>query len=543
LTFANLAGVRLWDATFISSNLTRAYLYRAELDRADFSGAIVNWTSFGDTTPGFTKEQLYATASYQRRDLQQIELYENDLTGWNFSNQNLSDAGFWNSILTDVNFAGAIVVRASFGRPDPPRVGALTKEQLYSTASYQQGFIQGISLDHNDLTGWDFYDKHLNDANFGRATLVNTNFASAELSGASFSGATLTNANFSGAGASAYFQRSRLINANFSRAYLQEAVLQEATLTGANFSDAFVSNADFGLTTSSGFTKEQLYSSASYKQKDLVAIQLYGNDLSGWNLSDQFLYRADLRNSILVGTDFKNSDLRRGVFTNANLTNAILASADMDDADFTRSNLSNADLSASLLGTAIFNLADLRGVVGFVPTPGTRIRNAILPDGTIQVFNLSQFGDVLTVRDSELAITASETFAISSLAGVLEFSFVDPDWGSTITIAPGVTPQLGGTLRLSFDPSADLPALEGATFDLFNWPAPLDPQNRFFYIELPQGSRWDLSELYTTGEIRLETIPEPTTAILAILATAAMFWGARARRRLFVKTRPTSGSS
>ena len=60
---------------------------------ADLSGAIVKGAWFVDvTSSGFTSEQLYSTASYQQKDLAGINLSSNDLSGWDFAGQDLTNA-------------------------------------------------------------------------------------------------------------------------------------------------------------------------------------------------------------------------------------------------------------------------------------------------------------------------------------------------------------------------------------------------------------------------------------------------------------------
>ena len=65
------------------------------------SGAVVTGAYFYNTTShGFTKEQLYSTASYQAENLQGIGLVGNDLSGWDFNGQNLANADLSSSTLS-----------------------------------------------------------------------------------------------------------------------------------------------------------------------------------------------------------------------------------------------------------------------------------------------------------------------------------------------------------------------------------------------------------------------------------------------------------
>ena len=63
---------------------------------------------------GFTKEQLYSTASFGRKDLQGITLSENDLSGWSFRDQNLQNANLASSILTNANFTSTHLAGVRF---------------------------------------------------------------------------------------------------------------------------------------------------------------------------------------------------------------------------------------------------------------------------------------------------------------------------------------------------------------------------------------------------------------------------------------------
>ena len=80
LGVANLSNAYLDDSTLTNAdlsvaNLSNAYLFGSTLTNADLGGATVTGANFGGTTSrGFTKEQLYSTASYQAKNLQGIGL-------------------------------------------------------------------------------------------------------------------------------------------------------------------------------------------------------------------------------------------------------------------------------------------------------------------------------------------------------------------------------------------------------------------------------------------------------------------------------------
>ena len=157
----------------------------------------------------------------------------------------------------------------------------LAKEQLYSTASYQEKNLSGIAFGrrqqtvvnnrtHLDASGWDFREQNL-------------------------------------------------IGARFSH----------VILTDANFDGALVTAVDFGRDQNLfGLTEDQLASTSSYLTKDLRGIVLGGN-ISGWNLRGQ-----NLTNSLLGGV-MANADLSYatlinsvlGISSSINLTGANLKGA------------------------------------------------------------------------------------------------------------------------------------------------------------------------------------------------------------------------
>lgn len=204
---------KLTQADLSYANLTNANLFGVPLANADLTGAIVTGTWLGETTAhGFTKEQLYSTASYQQNDLAGIWLGSNDLSGWNFAGQNLARADFGRNLwpqsgatltgadLSQANLAHANFIGATLSNADlsgaivngtwftDTTTHGFTMEQLYSTASYQQKDLAGINLSSNDVSGWDLAGQDLTNANMMALTLT-----SADLSGASLNNANFTN--------------------------------------------------------------------------------------------------------------------------------------------------------------------------------------------------------------------------------------------------------------------------------------------------------------------------------------------------------------
>ena len=101
LTNANLFLTSLESANLSGAVLANAKLTQSNLFQTNFTGAVVTGADFSyNGSCCFIKEQLYSTASYKNHDLAEIGLWGNDLTGWNFAGQNLTNARFDCSTLT-----------------------------------------------------------------------------------------------------------------------------------------------------------------------------------------------------------------------------------------------------------------------------------------------------------------------------------------------------------------------------------------------------------------------------------------------------------
>jgi uncharacterized protein YjbI with pentapeptide repeats len=536
------AGLNLSDASFIDSwlenahfqgaNLNNAVLYGSTLTNADLSGTTVTGAFFFNTT-GFTKEQLYSTASYQANNLQGIFLGRNDLSGWDFSGQNLTGASLSYSTQRNASLGGATVIGADFSS------FGLTKDQLYSTASYQANNLQGIGLGQNDLSGWDFSEQNLTGASLSYSTLTGADLSVAAVTGADFRDTTSRGFTAAQLYSTASYQANNLQGIglgqndlsgwDFQQQNLANSDLSFSTLTDANLTGAVVTKTDFRDTTSRGFTAAQLYSTQSYQAKNLAGIDLISNDLSGWDFEGQNLANAELGSSNLTSANLAWANL-----TNAELSDysccANQGGSDLTDANLTGANLANTYVVSSTFTNANLSGTDIRGAQG-LNLAGAISRNAILANGLIAGLDLTAV-ERLLVRDDDgvpgpqqrpwlkprepIPITV-QNYMTMSAAGVLQLLFESDPWDSLISFEPGTPVTLGGTLELSFVPEVDLSAQLGRTLHIFDWTG-VTPTGELHVVS-PYS--WDLSKLYTTGKVTLTAVPEPSTLAFAACGLAA----------------------
>jgi uncharacterized protein YjbI with pentapeptide repeats len=552
LTMAYLTYANMTNADLSQAKLTNAVLLSATLTDADFTGAEVRGASFGryfEYETGITLAQLYSTASYQTHDLTGIELRGHDLSGGNFAGQNLANADFTYATLTGADFSGAVVRGANFDGWYSTVVTwgtGISLTQLYSTASYQAHDLGGISLSSNNLAAANFAGQNLTNARFSGATLNDAEFTNAEVRGANFSGTTylgftesqlystasyqmhdltginldnnkLPGWNFAGQNLTdANFYVATLMGADFSKASLSNADFRYAELTDADFTDAEVRGAMFG----SAITLAQLYSTASYSAHDLTGIGVSG-DLSGANFARQNLMNADFGAAMLSGANFREANLTNANFAVYIFCIPVYGCDPYSSYYFENATLTNADLTG----------ADARGAFG-LDVFDTTTSNLIRPDGHIDGLQLD-VAELLVVRDYDgnpipssispwlpepspippIPVTVDQHLAMGP-GGTLRIVFEADAWDSTISFAPGIPVALGGTLELTFAADVNLATQLGRTFDFFNWTG-VHPTGAFA-VSSPY--RWNLSNLYTTGQVTFTAIPEPATVVLLALA-------------------------
>jgi uncharacterized protein YjbI with pentapeptide repeats len=180
LANAQLGGT-LAGVNFRGANLTGASFTGATLSGADLSGAVVrgaNMSGYRDYNTytyvgGISSEQLYSTASYQAHDLSGIVLRSNDLSGWNFAGQNLTNAVFGYSFTSvifciggvfypEIEYRYSTLAGADFTGADTRGAQYLTYLDSWGAATANlirpNGRISGLDLDAGRLLVVRSYD-------------------------------------------------------------------------------------------------------------------------------------------------------------------------------------------------------------------------------------------------------------------------------------------------------------------------------------------------------------------------------------------------
>ena len=209
-----------------------------------------------------SEAQLRSTKSYQDRTLTGIDFRGWRVDDWDFSNQDLTGSSFESGIVVGSDFTDAIIRDVTFSADfSIGLLNTLEKEQLYSTASYKQQDLRGLTLGFfRDMSDWDLSSQDLSGTSFWDSNLAGVNLANAKLTDASFNGTNLEGADLSGA--------------------------------------------DIRFIRAAELSEEQLYSTDSYITGDLSGVEL-GRVPSDWDLAGKTLVGAFMR----ISGEFDASNL------------------------------------------------------------------------------------------------------------------------------------------------------------------------------------------------------------------------------------------
>jgi hypothetical protein len=155
-------------------------------------------------------------------------------------------------------------------------------------------------------------------------------------------------------------------------------------------------------------------------------------------------------------------------------------------------------------------------------------RNLIFPDGRIEGLDLAP-GERLTIRDDDglsesevhrwqqprppIAVSIEDRLRIEE-GGVLQLVFDADPWDSLISFEAGIPVQLSGALELGFANGVRLMDQVGRTLRIVDWTG-VSPNGQF---EIRSPYVWDVSSLYTTGEVKLIAVPEPCTEWILLVS-------------------------
>lgn len=251
---ANLTGVKLADADLTDANLenavlTNATLSGASVERANFTNVDLSSTdisgihSFNRTTlfkAVFPIGAELGGATFVDADLSRSILIGINLEKADFTRAVLYRADLSESVLTEANFRGANL--------DGIRLDGANLQRAHLVAANLSKFYFDSKPDFRsaDLKNANFYEASLNGVDFSEAELEEAKFNKAEMKAAIFTNADLTEADMNEANLQgAFFNGADVSDVDFSESDLSGATFQGADIEDADFTEANLTNANF----------------------------------------------------------------------------------------------------------------------------------------------------------------------------------------------------------------------------------------------------------------------------------------------------------
>lgn len=280
------------------------------------------------------------------------------------------------------------------------------------------------------------------------------------------------------------------------------------------------------LTTSSGTL---IAGSTGALGSGTVNVQGGNLNLSGHNVSAQVI-TGNLTNTTVTNaqnftgtvrfTDSVSGPLEgyagpnptaNGVFSSANIVLSHAVSLRYQTTGTVTLENASAELSLATFNGITNHVGALTVYAGKVNTEG--------PSGTNSIFDTLQVNGDLTLNNGTYT-----AFDGSTQSGASELYFQIGESGNSKLIVTG-TAFLDGSLFVTGEGNF----LAGASFDLIDASSIVGTFDNISLHELNEGLQWDISQLYTTGEISISAIPEPAT--FAALAGILSLSLAHMRRR------------
>ena len=370
-------------------NLRSALFQGVDLTNASFAGSWVDRSIFGADL---------SNASFEDASLTDASFEDSNLMGSSFMSADLTNAGFRRSNLTGATFVGANINGVDFAESQ-----GLTKEQVYSTASFKSNQMPDVFFADIPMQGWDFSSQNMPNAGFANVDLSDAKFTDAnvtrgyfyrsDLNRVEFTGAQIAGATFedvqgftaqqiystqsyadkqlgglrfrtlrlSGIDLSGQslrdsdYRETNLSRANFEGADLTQATFVSSPLADSNFNDALISEASFF--GRSKLTAAQLYSTASYKSGDLARVRFFDQNMIDWQMTEKDLSGSRIERSSNNGANYSGSNLNRSWMEGQSMRNVDFSNADLTHVRFERiSSFQDTDFTNSTIyGTKFIN--------------------------------------------------------------------------------------------------------------------------------------------------------------------------------------------